>query len=67
MNAKQAKYPQLRFKGYTDPWEERKLSDLFIKGGSGGTPKSTNKAFYDGDIPFLGISDITKSNGFGRL
>ena len=58
------KSPQLRFEGFTDAWEERKLSDLFIKGGSGGTPKSTNKAFYDGDIPFLGISDITKSNGF---
>ena len=58
------KSPQLRFEGFTDDWEERKLSDLFIKGGSGGTPKSTNKAFYDGDIPFLGISDITKSNGF---
>ena len=56
--------PELRFDGFTDDWEERKLSDLFIKGGSGGTPKSTNKAFYDGDIPFLGISDITKSNGF---
>lgn len=64
MKDNQAKYPQLRFKGFTDPWEKRKLSDLFIKGGSGGTPKSTNKAFYDGDIPFLGISDITKSNGF---
>ena len=58
------KAPELRFPGFTDDWEERKLSDLFIKGGSGGTPKSTNKAFYDGDIPFLGISDITKSNGF---
>ena len=59
-----AKVPELRFAGFADDWEERKLSDLFIKGGSGGTPKSTNKAFYDGDIPFLGISDITKSNGF---
>lgn len=58
------KVPELRFAGFADDWEERKLSDLFIKGGSGGTPKSTNKAFYDGDIPFLGISDITKSNGF---
>ncbi|OAD64011.1 hypothetical protein A7K95_06930 [Pediococcus parvulus] len=28
MNAKQAKYPQLRFKGFTDPWEQRKLGDL---------------------------------------
>ena len=59
-----AKVHELRFAGFADDWEERKLSDLFIKGGSGGTPKSTNKAFYDGDIPFLGISDITKSNGF---
>ena len=59
-----SKVPELRFAGFADDWEERKLSDLFIKGGSGGTPKSTNKAFYDGDIPFLGISDITKSNGF---
>lgn len=58
--------PVRRFKEFenADTWEQRKLSDLFIKGGSGGTPKSTNKAFYDGDIPFLGISDITKSNGF---
>ena len=28
MNANQAKYPQLRFKGFTDPWEQRKLGDL---------------------------------------
>ncbi|MGH2065822.1 restriction endonuclease subunit S [Aerococcus urinaeequi] len=56
--------PKLRFAGFEGEWEERKLSALFIKGGSGGTPKSTNKDFYEGDIPFLGISDITKSNGF---
>ncbi|MCE6011749.1 restriction endonuclease subunit S [Levilactobacillus brevis] len=28
MNDNQAKYPQLRFKGFVDPWEQRKLSDL---------------------------------------
>jgi type I restriction enzyme S subunit len=28
MNANQAKYPQLRFKGFTDPWEERKLGEI---------------------------------------
>ncbi|RPA55908.1 restriction endonuclease subunit S [Aerococcus agrisoli] len=56
--------PKLRFAGFEGDWEERKLSALFIKGGSGGTPKSTNKDFYEGNIPFLGISDITKSNGF---
>ena len=28
MKDKQAKYPQLRFKGFTDPWEERKLGEI---------------------------------------
>ncbi|WP_395390423.1 restriction endonuclease subunit S [Levilactobacillus lettrarii] len=28
MKDNQAKYPQLRFKGCTDPWEERKLTDI---------------------------------------
>ena len=34
MKDKQAKYPQLRFKGFTDPWVQRNLSDLatFSKG-----------------------------------
>lgn len=58
------KSPQLRFECFTDDWEELKLSELIQKGGSGGTPKSTNKTYYDGDIPFLGISDISKSNGY---
>ena len=30
MKDNQAKYPQLRFKGFTDPWEERKLEDIFL-------------------------------------
>lgn len=50
--------PQIRFKGFTDAWEQRKLAELFVNSGSGGTPKSTNKDFYDGDIPFLSIADI---------
>ncbi len=29
MKDNQAKYPQLRFKGFTDPWEERKLGEIF--------------------------------------
>ena len=31
MKDKQAKYPQLRFKGFTDPWVQRNLSDLDVK------------------------------------
>ena len=50
--------PQIRFAGFTDPWEQRKLGELFVIGGSGGTPSATNASYYGGDIPFLGISDI---------
>ena len=50
--------PQIRFTGFTDPWEQRKLGELFVIGGSGGTPSATNASYYGGDIPFLGISDI---------
>ena len=28
MKDNQAKYPQLRFKGFTDPWEQRKLGEI---------------------------------------
>lgn len=41
MNAKQAKYPQLRFKGFTDPWEQRKLGELG-KIYTGNTPKTSD-------------------------
>lgn len=29
MKDKHTKYPQLRFKGFTDPWEQRKLGEVF--------------------------------------
>lgn len=64
MENKKSSVPKLRFPGFTGAWEQRKLSELIQKGGSGGTPKSTNKAYYNGNIPFLGISDISKSNGY---
>ena len=56
--------PEIRFPGFTGEWEEHKLEELIEKGGSGGTPKSTNKSYYDGDIPFLAISDISNSHGY---
>ncbi|MHA3838577.1 restriction endonuclease subunit S [Mycoplasma sp. VS1572C] len=37
----------------------RKLDELYIFSGSGGTPITTNKAYYNGNINFLTISDIS--------
>ena len=54
----------MRFRGFTTPWEDKKLNELFIKSGSGGTPRSNVTEYYNGDIPFLSITDITKSDGY---
>ena len=45
-------------------WKERRLGDVCSKAKSGGTPRSTTKEYYDGDIPFLAISDITRQGKY---
>ena len=42
------RYPELRFPGFTDAWEQRKLGDLLIllKDGSHGTHKNTDEGVY---------------------
>ncbi len=36
-----------------------RLNDIILIGKSGGTPISTNPLYYNGEIPFLSISDMT--------
>ena len=52
--------PALRFEGFDVDWKQFKLSELYDYACSGGTPSSTNSEYYNGTIPFLGISDITE-------
>ncbi len=46
--------PKLRFRGFTDDWEQRKISEITTS-YSGGTPKAE---YYDGDIPFIRSGEI---------
>lgn len=57
------KRPKIRFGGYNDDWEEKRLVELLTNYGSGGTPLVSKKEYYDGDILFLNISDISESSG----
>ena len=43
-----------------------RLDSLFSKGKAGGTPNSTNKTYYNGEIPFLSINDITNQGKYIR-
>ncbi|MCT3569264.1 restriction endonuclease subunit S [Levilactobacillus brevis] len=56
MKDNQAKYPQLRFKGFTDPWEERKLGDIVVKAidNRGKTPPTSENDKY----PLLEVASI---------
>ena len=50
--------PIIRFKGFTDAWEQRKLGEI-TESYSGGTPTVGNNAYYDGDIPFIRSGEIS--------
>ena len=50
-------YPEIRFAGFTDPWEQRKLGEL-TESYSGGTPAAGESEFYGGSIPFIRSAEI---------
>lgn len=54
------KVPEIRFKGFTDDWEQRKLGELGeILTGS--TPSTSNSAYYSEDgIPWVTPTDINE-------
>ena len=52
------KTPKLRFKGFTDAWEQRKLGDVADIVG-GGTPSTAISEYWDGDIDWYAPAEIT--------
>lgn len=53
--------PELRFPGFTDPWEQRKLGEVTTS-YSGGTPTVGVKEYYDGQIPFIRSAEINSES-----
>ncbi len=51
--------PELRFAGFTDPWEQRKVENIAERFYGGGTPSTLNSQFWMGDIPWIQSSDLT--------
>lgn len=59
------KVPEWRFKGFTGAWEQRKVFELAEKTYGGGTPATSNEAFWNGNIPWIQSSDIVDGKLFG--
>ena len=49
--------PAIRFKGFSDTWEQRKLGDIADIVG-GGTPSTGNQSYWDGDIDWYAPAEI---------
>lgn len=49
--------PEIRFKGFTDSWEQRKLSGIAEIVG-GGTPSTSNSDYWNGDIDWYAPAEI---------
>lgn len=55
--------PQLRFPGFTDEWQVKKLGDVTVKVGSGSTPRGGSKVYTRSGIPFIRSQNVRE----GRL
>lgn len=51
------KVPEIRFEGFTEPWEQRKLGELAEIVG-GGTPSTSVDSYWDGDIDWYAPAEI---------
>ncbi|SHM28741.1 Type I restriction modification DNA specificity domain-containing protein [Eubacterium callanderi] len=65
MTKEKAKEPQIRFKGFTNAWEQRKLGELAnIVRGASPRPIQDPKWFDDeSDVGWLRIADVTEQDG----
>ena len=56
------KTPKLRFKGFSDDWEQCKLDDIAKIKTGGGTPKTANPEYWSGNIPWIQSSDLVEGD-----
>lgn len=48
---------KIRFKGFNTSLERKQMGEIATS-FSGGTPKSSNKSYYEGDIPFIRSGEV---------
>lgn len=53
--------PELRFPGFTDDWEQRKLAETASEFIGGGTPSTSVNEFWTGEIPWIQSSNLAEN------
>ena len=62
MSKEKRRVPKLRFPGFTEDWEQRKLDDIAKIKTGGGTPKTANSEYWSGNIPWIQSSDLVEGD-----
>ncbi|WP_086248754.1 restriction endonuclease subunit S [Campylobacter vicugnae] len=62
--SKLAQIPQIRFAGFTEDWERRKLEEVAENTYGGGTPQTSVDSFWNGDIPWIQSQNIIENQLF---
>jgi type I restriction enzyme S subunit len=55
------KSPKIRFQGFTDDWEQRKLAETASEFIGGGTPSTSVNEFWTGEIPWIQSSNLAEN------
>ena len=50
--------PEIRFKGFTEAWEQRKVKDIAQETFGGGTPNTRIEKYWNGAFPWIQSSDL---------
>ncbi len=59
--------PKIRFKGFTDPWEQRKLGDVLDDMYNGQTPSRNKCEYWDGNISWLSSGELNRGTVYDSI
>jgi type I restriction enzyme S subunit len=64
MFRKETEFQKTEIGEFPKEWRVKKLKEIVIKAKAGGTPRRNISEYWNGNIPFVKIQDITRSNKY---
>ena len=61
------KVPEIRFDGFTEDWEQRKLGDLLEDMYNGQTPSRNKSEYWNGDINWLSSGELNRGTVYSSI
>ena len=62
-----SKVPEIRFKGFTDEWEQRKLGDVLDDMYNGQTPSRNKSEYWNGNIKWLSSGELNRGTVYDSI